>query len=61
MIYRWNPAQVIYRQEDGSDVIESKVVPYGEWIEVDSVFEGNFMERFARDRSRRRSRRTSLA
>lgn len=47
MIYRWNPAQVIYRQEDGSDVIESKVVPYGEWIEVDSVFEGNFMERFA--------------
>lgn len=48
VIYRWNPGNVVYRQEDdGSEVIESMVVPFGEWIEVDSVFEGHFLERFA--------------
>lgn len=48
LIYRWNPAQVIYREEDdGQEVVESMVVPFDEWLEVDSVFEGHFMERFA--------------
>ena len=46
-IYRWNPAQVVYRDEGDQGIIESMVVPFNEWIEVDSVFEGHFMERFA--------------
>lgn len=48
MIYRYLPADVVYRQDDdGSETIESKIVPFNEWLEVDSIFEGNFMERFA--------------
>jgi len=48
VIYRFTPAEVIFRQEeDGSKVIESKIVPFDEWLEVDSIFEGHFMERFA--------------
>lgn len=48
VIYRWNPGNVVLRQdEDGSETIDSMVVPFNEWIEVDSVFEGNFVERFA--------------
>lgn len=48
VIYRWNPGQVVLRKDDDDgDVIDSMVVPFDEWIEVDSVFEGNFVERFA--------------
>lgn len=32
--------------EDGSHLLEGRMMPYGEWTEVNSVIEGHFMERF---------------
>lgn len=48
MLYRLSPPQLlVYRDEGTEPMLEGRVVPYGEWSEVDSVVEGHFMERFA--------------
>lgn len=37
---------VIFRDEGGEPTVEARIVPYGEWSEVDSLIEGHFLERF---------------
>jgi hypothetical protein len=39
-------AALILREDGGEAIIEGRVVPYGEWSEVDNVREGRFLERF---------------
>lgn len=47
MLYRLaSPDLLIFRDEE-EPTLEGRVVPYGEWSEVDSVVEGHFFERFA--------------
>lgn len=42
------PSELVYRADEGeTGTVEGMVVPYGEWTEIDSFVEGNFMERFA--------------
>lgn len=42
------PSELVYRAEQGDHgTVEGPVVPYNQWIEVDSFVEGHFMERFA--------------
>lgn len=41
------PADLILREEGPEPIVEGMVVPYGKWLEIDSVIEGHFLERFA--------------
>lgn len=42
------PSDLVYRADQGEHgTVEGMVVPYNEWVEIDSFVEGNFMERFA--------------
>lgn len=34
-------------EDDGSEVLEGRMMPYEKWTEIDSRIEGHFMERFA--------------
>ncbi len=48
-VYRaTEPEGMRFREEgDGAPVLEGRMMPYGEWTEVDSSVEGHFLERFA--------------
>lgn len=42
------PGAMAFRDaEDGSPILEGKMMPYGEWTEINSRVEGHFMETFA--------------
>lgn len=45
----YRSAELVYRAgEDGEpDVLEGRMAPYGEWTEIRSAIEGNFMEQIA--------------
>lgn len=46
-LYRIATATEVIFRDDDVPTIEGKLVPYGEWSEVNSLVEGHFMERFA--------------
>jgi phage head maturation protease len=46
-IYRLSPPDLLVFRDDKEPMVEGRVVPYGEWSEVDSRAEGHFLERFA--------------
>jgi phage head maturation protease len=45
-LHRLSPPVRLVLRDDGEPMLEGRVVPYGEWSEVNSA-EGHFMERFA--------------
>ena len=47
MLYRLSSPDLLIFRDDAEPMLEGRVVPYGEWSEVDSVVEGHFLERFA--------------
>jgi phage head maturation protease len=48
VVYRITPEILRVTDDDEGPVVEGRIVPYEQWSEVDSVIEGNFLERFAR-------------
>ena len=41
----YRSADLAYRDEDGSGILEGRMAPYNEWTEINSSIEGHFMER----------------
>lgn len=41
------PSNLIFRDEGGDATVEGMVVPFNEWVEIDNILEGHFLERFS--------------
>lgn len=46
-VYRSAGTLVCRDDGDQGPILEGRMVPYGEWTEINSIFEGHFLERFA--------------
>ena len=48
LVYRAaDPGEMSFSEETDGRTLEGRMVPYGEWTEVNSSMEGHFLERFA--------------